>query len=307
MLDLLPDVFQDPAVYDRYFTPLPGYQVIPKIERGYVAVIPNVRIPSTMEHPRIMKVTVGDNPIISIQEWTNDFSRTLVDVRCGCAVVINRPFIFVNFFEMEKWLVLRDIQTADIFIWRTDSIEPLVFPIPGVFNFINFHTLVDRSGVILHHDYGVYSLPIDLHVPFAATQLHALPADHLMMPTKSREEVLNRGGDGTVVSLTQRGLERANRFVQGISATITDAFGCSLEELRNRLQPIVREIRIVSRLINRMHINKYAECWLLVMEMSKMYDLRTRAEFIDFIVAVVDGSRPPGIDRFHPLSFFSNA
>ena len=307
MLDLLPHVFQDPAVYDRYFTPLPGYQVFPNMERGYTAVIPGELIPSTAEHPRIVEVTVGDNPIISIKHWSANYAAILVDIRCGCAIEIKRPYLFANFFEVERWLALRDTENAEVHIWRIDSLEPLIVPIPGVTNFLNFNTFVDGSRVLLHHDSGIYTLPNDTEVPFEATIIQNLPTNEVLQPTKSGKSVYNHGGDGTVVSLTQIGLEKAARFIPGLSTSILEALGCSLQELKERIRPIFREIRMVAHMAYLLEVSNYAECWLIVMEISSRYNLRTRSEFTTFIVAVVNGLRPAGIDSLHPLSFFQRA
>ena len=311
MQDLLPDVFQNPAVYDQYFTTLPGYRVIPNLERGFTVVIPD-DIPQP--RPGNQKVSslasIGDSPIIKIH-WLlgdNTLGSALVDVRCGCAVRLNSPYSFAHFFERDNWLVLRNDQTNHFHIWRRDSHEPLILPIDGAYPYVIFKRFVDMSRVIVSSRGEIYSLPNDPNVPFVATVLAEMPSGESLQPTRRKELMYNTVGDGTVVSPSQSGLERAERVVADLSTGLSEAFACSMSELYYRIicgiDHIGDELGIIALLISSVRFYAIGNSWIYIMELTSRFNLRTKEEFIAFIVAVVNGHRPEGISRERPMRFF---
>ena len=299
--DLLPDVFQNPAVYDQYFIPLPGYRVIPNLERGYTAIIPDEPV-CTNEGSRLVSfVTSGDHSIISIGRcFTNDRS-VLVDPRCGCAVSLNPPFKLAHFIEIDKWLVLYNGATSNFHVWRSDSLKPLILPCGG---FTSFDTYVDLSRVAFRQAWMSYTLPVDLSVPFTATMLWDMPPSVLMRKRRIVMSVVHIGGDGTAVSLSERGLCRALRYTASMRKSLSDALGTSIAEIQERLSPQADELGMVYFIIHTLHAQAYAECWLLSIELSFRFHLETREEFIAFIVRVVNGYRPVGIEDVPPMRFF---
>ena len=299
--DLLPDVFQNPAVYNRYFTPLPGYRIIPNGEQGYTGIIPDTPVHVSDGHPPSFFTSSGDNPIISLYFALRESYAVLVDPRCGCAVRLSAPFKFAEFAEVKKWLVLLDDTTNMFHVWRSDSQEALIVPCAG---YVRFNMLRDMRSVAFRHRLVTFILPTDLNVPFELTRMDGFLEDRLVKDTMSRTALTGFDSYGTGISLTDRMYVKVCEFTERLAVSMSEAAGMSMRDLERLVDIDGHQIGLVFLLINALNSGLCVDAWPIAMELTSRFSLRTREELIAFVVAVVNGFRPEGIEVVPPMRFF---
>ena len=309
LLDFLPDVFEDPAVYDTYFTPIDGYRVIPRDEIGYTAVIPNDPLSRMIRERGGSWMSSGRKGLVGLYVEPSGVVplSVLIDVRCGCAVSINRPYHFGNIIDLDNWLVLKDSnQGGASLVWRKDSVEPLTVPS------CIFRVTADLSFAV---SFDGYLLPNDPQAPFVPSGVpqalfdpqNATAIDEaLMRPHQWFNIVTKPGDDGSLAILSDRLLTKSRKFSEALTKTLTLALGCSMEELADRLSRDFDRIRSVYLIINRLAVESYDDVWMMVTELCARFNLRSRDELLGFILAVIHGERPIGVDIPLPVRFMSH-
>lgn len=307
LLELLPDAFQDPAVYDTYFSPLDDYPVSPRDEIGYTAILhkdPSLRLIKQLGGSSSTQVRKG---ILSIDAHPHGMNHmnTLVDIRKGCAVSVKHPYRIVLALDLDNWLAL-DILGSSL-VWRKDSLTPLLLPVQG------FRISADLSHVLAGYE---YRLPTELGVPFVATRIVAQSNHALLQPFKSFDcsyingddcEYGDNNFDGVIAVVSDARFARSRRFSEDLSHAVTTNVGCSMQELEQRLYPICYEVRSVYSLINLVNAMMYPEAFLKAMELCTRFNLKSRDELVQFIASVVNGARPLGVDLKLRLRFISNS
>ena len=294
LLDHLPDVFADPTVYDKYFTPIEGYRVNPKEELGYTAILPDDPMAQLLDdHGGSVRQEVFNGLIWLRVEAFLHPRDTLIDVRRGCAVTVNPLFEFGGFVGVLKWLSL--VRGGLALIWRENSVEPLSLPAS------DFQVFADRSHVVSLD--GRFMLPTDLSAPFIATWL-SVPLDiNLLLRKEGHHAYSVLGDDGIFAVVSKQGLIRASRFCDVLSQELVEAIGRPLPALQSKLLVHRDDITAVSLLVNRMHARLANEAWVMAMELCARFDLKSRDELIAFIISVTKGYRPVGIELCLPMRF----
>ena len=298
LLDHLPYVFADPIVYDKYFTPIEGYRVNPKEELGYTAVLPDDPMAQLIDdHGGVWRHDAENGVIwIHVESNAKPSRDTLIDVRRGCAVIVKSPFEFLGFTGMVKWLSL--LSQEGVSVWREDSVEPLILPAR------HLRPFADKSFLVASD--GLYFLPADLSVTFRAMSVDEPPSEYLFVPSKRRDELLVMGDGGVVAIVSNRGLTNARRLTMFLRDTLSRELKCSMGHLEERLGDVGMEVRSVLLLVNRLYVRSPLDVWLMSMELCARFRLSSRDALVQFIVGIVYGNRPSGVESLLPVRFISH-
>ena len=296
MQDLLPEIFQDLAVYRQYFTPLPGYRVIPNYDRGYDAIVPVDLKPHDILRGGSRMYSSRDIPVIAVDRGERRGKDMLVDVRRNRIVTVNLPFRFIEFSGKKQLLVLYNEHTHDFLFWRSDSGEPLMLPCEGRTKLYTF-----MNNTVVSFPIASYIIPMDLSKSFVVTRVDGRLDASLMTERAGRIHHFTDAGVG--VSLSESSLVILADESNALATMIAEGAGSSIEELVRSLEPEADKLGLVYALINAMMtVTDAIEVWLLYQQLSLMFGLNTREELVDFVVKAVDGYRPEGIEVIPSLA-----
>ena len=298
LLDHLPDVFEDAAVYDKYFTVIDGYKVTPKEDAGFTAVLtndPTQRLIREQGGALSIRVHIFNGVIWLYAAPNLSAARhVLIDTRSGCGVTVNQPFGFEGFLGLEKWLSIVDGNHR--LIWRKDSVEPVRLYAS------DFRLYADGSRVVASN--GLYSLPTDVKIPFVATRLDALVDEDVLLPAGARLKLI-MGDNDAIAVLSEGGSSMASRSAGYLQRRLEEEFHSSMEVLEDRLYRVRYEIASVFGLINVLRARLDENSWLMASELRTRFRLSSEEELVQFIVSVVNGHCPLGIALPLPIRFLS--
>ena len=297
LLDFLPDVFEDPAVYDTYFTPINDYRVIPREDIGYTAVIPTEPSLAMMRQLGGGWRVEGRKGMLSIyaQPRYEQSVTTVIDIRKGCAVHVNHPYNLRNIVDLDYWLV---VDSPDgLLVWRKDSVTPLLVPK------LPFRLFVDLSHVLVG-DHVI--LPTDLNKPFVATRIDTLSEPVAVLPVKSFHKLVSTGYRSNIynsdIAVVTRGrYDLSGKFGARLATALSQAYGAT---------PLLQQadgITAVFSVVNLLHVGRYHCAYMAAMELSARFNLKSMDELVQFIISVVNGERPLGVEQPLPVRYISNA
>ena len=291
LLDFLPDVFANPAVYDTHFSPAPGFHVTPREDEGYTIVTPNALFLESSAGLAVWAASQRRNGLISVR---NNKEQVLVDSRSNCAVSLPRALRYQFDANLPGWLFACDAIARECFIWRKDSVEPLVI----VDRYIKLETLADMSRVLLKGERCVYSIPVDPDAPFIATMLEEWTEEMLLEADISSGSYINLA-DGSIVLLT------AGTFIdqalwEDVTTSISREAGIHPVALGLDSGTHLQSAPSVSTFLTMMSYGSYAKARVLAIGICRRFKLRNRRDFEFFILAVIDGYRPAGLDLLIP-------
>ena len=288
MIDLLPDVFRDRQVYNQYFTPIEGIEVVPNEEYGYTVVTAD---------PEMWHVvgcsTFGKNRVVSLRMIRHDFltSRNtyniIVDTRTGCAISMPRSFVYKSFLELPGWLVISNADSSEGLIWRKDSKVPLVVKSQHCWLHLggNGSRLVGLGpGVVW------FTISTDPSEPFEVRQSEfGIDID---LPNKEANSADLCSG-GSILLVTPERMKKCTRFGEDLLDGLTRALGTPLADALAGLTGHQKSVHLVRVYLSYLDGKRFAQVWYLTMGLRSRFNLRTKEDFIFFLVAVLKGYCPP--------------
>ena len=281
LLDLLPDVFQDPTVYGQYFTPVSGYKVVPREDEGYTIVSPDPDYIDAAPGRTIVGSSMGLNRLITLY---NGNDHVVIDVRKSCAVSITRPFMHRFACDLPNWLVLRNTVTNEHVVWRKNSRQPLVVPAGNW----RFGISTDSSHLVFQANDGAFMITTDLHAPWMLEKLDEWH-DGFVQCSRLPNTAITLD-DGSIAMLTER--DTSEYLWEDIAERISLRAGCSLVEMEQRLLPELLAVRAIYLFINRLRTQNYNEARVVALGICRTFQLVTKHDFILLIASVVKGYRP---------------
>ena len=283
LLEHLPTVFADPAVYRTYFTPTDGWRLTVNEEVGYMTVVPEASFVQTAT--RRVRSSTYHSDWVSFEKIfisaPEPFLSAVVDVRKASAVLVNQPYSFVN-TVLPNWLILRDDSRGVYLVWREDSLEPVVLELDGI---CAFHRVRDGSAVLADWDNVVYRLSTDLRVPLVAERLDYEHFVAEMQPSLLDEQPYVDNTDsssGFCTILTAKGRRLSDGFTQFVADSVSGALDMPFERVQEIMQqfPLSRGYPFLKEFTSRTDGNN----WLWAEHLCKTFGLRSREDFVAFIV-----------------------
>ena len=284
LIEHLPTVFADPAVYRTYFTPTDGWRVTVNEEVGYMTVVPEASFRQTSRRSLSSSTFhtgwVAFNALDPADHTTT--INAVLDVRKSCAVRVNQPYSLVDTI-LPNWLILRDESSGVYLVWRDDSPEPLELNLRGQGSF-EFVQAV--PGVIASRNSIIYNLPVDHGAPFIPESFtyeeyypkyaRAMKGRHSCLDIKAHV-------DDSFMIPTETGARLKEGFRKAISDILSKGLKMSMERIEG-MAHVLLDVPELYSFIKLFALLTEGNVWLLSIEIREKYNLKSNKELAELII-----------------------